>query len=569
MGLAGSNSTSRPGSGELGVEDLLTLVDVSRALASEVHLPRLLHRILTEANRLTDSPSAAVLLLDEERGSLYFADALGDAAPMLLSQWGKGCERMVPLVGSKAGQVFTGMRSIVTDAIAVDPNHFKGVDQATAARTESMVCVPLVAAGRTPADARALGVIQILNKRSGNYTERDRVLLERFADQAAVAIVNAQLVSDLFANKGLYAADDDTDPVEILARSAWFERLSVLLADMRGFTQLCQMTARPERLQEMLNEFLGLLAQCVIANHGVVNKFLGDGLMALFRKREHAERAVQCAFDMLSGFDAMKQRWDDDNNQRLAFLDLGIGISTEEVILGVVGTKRVWDFTAVGTGTNLAAHLMEEARNGRRLLVDKVTFRAAQKLVDAFDGPEAFELRKPGQSVAHPYERYVLRSRKGDAVSAMPKVSQRSGCVFISYSHIDEPWRLLLRTHLEPYVSAGSVEVWDDTAIEAGSDWKLAIESAIGRASVALFMVSPNLLASPFVRDEEMRPLLARARQRDVKVLWMPLMASSYEETAFGGIQAAMNPSNPLDRMSSPDQHHALVRLCKLIKSAI
>jgi len=139
--------------------------------------------------------------------------------------------------------------------------------------------------------------------------------------------------------------------------------------------------------------------------------------------------------------------------------------------------------------------------------------------------------------------------------------------VFISYSHHDDTLRALLRTHLEPYVVAGSFEVWDDTAIEAGADWKGAIDKAIERATVALFLVSPNLLASPFVRQEEIRPLLAKARQREVKVLWVPLMASSYEETAFRGIQAAMNPGTPLDRMPAPEQHQALVRLCQLIKS--
>src|SRR5262249_10438293 len=150
----------------------------------------------------------------------------------LLSEWGHHGRRTVPLVGSKAGQVLTSMTSMTVEAVPDDPNHYKGVDLATRARTESMVCVPLVAI-RRPSGARpGTGVIQILNKRGGNYTTRDLFVLERFAEQAAVAIQNARLISDLYANKGLYADDDNIDPRELLARAAWSETLSVLIADM-------------------------------------------------------------------------------------------------------------------------------------------------------------------------------------------------------------------------------------------------------------------------------------------------------------------------------------------------
>jgi class 3 adenylate cyclase len=555
----------------LDVDDLVTLVATSRELASEVHLPRLLHRILAEATRLTDSPDGSVLLLDGERGCLYFADAVGAAAPMLLTEWGRHGERRVPLVGSKAGEVLTSMTSVIVDAVPEDPNHYEGVDRVTGGRTACMVCVPLIAIRQPSGDTDTLGVIQILNKRGGNYTRRDRVVLERFAEQAAVAIQNARLVSDLYANKGLYAADD-MDPRELLARPAWNETLSVLIADMRGFTQLCQLISRPERTQDLLNRFLGMLANAVIDHHGVVNKFLGDGVMAFFRGDASAQRAVDCSLRMLEEFDTMKAEWVDNHNVTLGFVDLGIGISTEDVILGAVGSEHVWDFTAVGTGVNLAAHLMEHARDGRRVLVDKVTFRAARSRISRFDGPENFELRKLGQSVAHPYQRYVLYSDVGTPASPMPSGARTEPAparLFISYSRRDDSWRQLLRTHLQPYVTSGMVEVWDDTAIEAGEPWKRAIDRAIEEVSAAIFLVSPNLLASTFAMREEFAPVLQRARSRNVRLLWMPISASSYEETEFSTLQAATNPAKPLDQMSEPQQHQVLVGVCKVIKAAL
>jgi class 3 adenylate cyclase len=554
---------------DLGTDDLVALVETSRELAGDVHLPRLLRRILSQATRLTDSPDASVLLLDESRSCLYFADALGAFAPKLLEQWGRNGTQGVPLIGSKAGQVFTSMTSVIVDAIPDDPNHFKGTDRATTAVTQSMVCVPLVVPNHASGQPRALGVIQLLNKRSGNYNLRDRTLLERFADQAAVAIDNARLVSDLYASKGLYVGEDDpTDPRDLLTRPAWNEVLSVLIADMRGFTQLCQVIGRPERTQALLNQFLGMLVDAVIAHRGVVNKFLGDGLLAFFRGRDSGRAAVGCAFTMLRLFDAMKQAWDRESNVKLRFLDLGIGISTEDVILGAVGGERVWDFTAIGTGVNLAAHLMENARDGRRLYVDKVTFHAARPIVQRFEGPEEFELRKPGQTVAHPYERYLLHETS-EVAPAAPSPAPAGVRLFISYSHRDKAWRDLLRTHLEPYVTSGSIQVWDDKSMEAGTEWKKAIDEAIDKAAAALFLVSPNLLASGFVRKEELTPLVKRARAKEVKLFWLPVSASSYEETEFATLQAALNPARPLDQLTEAQQHERLVELCKIIKSSL
>jgi adenylate cyclase len=132
---------------------------------------------------LTDSPDGSVILHDETRNCLYFADAVGASAQLLLNEWGKASGQSVPMVGSKAGQVFTSGVSTIVDAVIDDPNHFKGVDEDTKQQTSSMVCVPLIVTSRRSGEPRTLGVIQILNKRSGNYTERDIVLLERFADQ--------------------------------------------------------------------------------------------------------------------------------------------------------------------------------------------------------------------------------------------------------------------------------------------------------------------------------------------------------------------------------------------------
>jgi hypothetical protein len=112
-------------------------------LTSEIELPILLARILSEAGELTDTQAGSVIHYDEERKGLYFAAATGPAAATVLEKFGERSSERVPIGKSKAGVVFQTGRSIREDSVATDLRHFKGVDEQTKAKTDSMVCVPL------------------------------------------------------------------------------------------------------------------------------------------------------------------------------------------------------------------------------------------------------------------------------------------------------------------------------------------------------------------------------------------------------------------------------------------
>ena len=96
-----------------------------------------------------------------------------------------------------------------------------------------------------------------------------------------------------------------------------------------------------------------------------------------------------------------------------------MGIATDTVIIGTIGTARVRDFTVLGTGVNLAAHLTRDARQGRRILVDKRTYFAVRDLVIADPGEE-FELKKPDQPQGRRYERYCVHRLKDGAAGSGP-----------------------------------------------------------------------------------------------------------------------------------------------------
>jgi class 3 adenylate cyclase len=483
--MSRDSATSGPDAPEqlLTTDDFRALAHSGRELAKELGLETLLQGILDTAGRLTDSPETSVILRNEREPTLYFAAATGEEADWVLSTFGAHSDKQVPIDGSKAGSVYQSGVSLVENVVR---GHFSGVDAETQGVTKSMVCVPLRVGNER------LGVMQVLNKRTGDYTERDRVILEYFADQASVAIRNAKLLESLLAHSGLYGATQTTD--ELFSRmrevnqDARTEMLSVLFADMRGFTQLCQSLLNPVLVQQRLSEFISMLSQAIIDEDGLVNKFLGDGVMGLFQGEGGSRRAVRCAFAMVRQFSEMKARWDSESNQQLDFLDIGVGITTDQVILGGIGTGAVRDYTAIGTAVNLAAAFEVAARNGRRILCDQVTYRNAFDLVATVESPEDFLLKKPGQDVGVRYKCYSLESSQAER----PRV-------FISHSHQDKEYVESLIADLKKR----GVDTWYSAVdVRKGALWTAEIRKAIAQCNWMAVIVSKNSANSKWIRRE-------------------------------------------------------------------
>ena len=103
--------------------------------------------------------------------------------------------------------------------------------------------------------------------------------------------------------------------------------------------------------------------------------------------------------------------------------------------------------------------------------------------------------------------------------------------VFISYSHQDKRWHDDLRVHLKPYLRGGSIVSWSDQQIAPGSEWFREIQSALTNSKIAVLLVSPDFLASDFIHEHELGPLLKEAEQGGLKILWVPVRDSAYKET--------------------------------------
>lgn len=154
------------------------------------------------------------------------------------------------------------------------------------------------------------------------------------------------------------------------------------------------------------------------------------------------------------------------------------------------------------------------------------------------------------------------------AVQAL-KIDGEKTCttVFVSYSRRDEKWLKMLRTHLMPLVQAKQIDVWDDTRISPGQQWRSEIRNAVECAKAAVLLISPDFMASEFITNNELPPLLAAAQGRGVKVfpvIVRPCLLGSLEQ-----FQAVNSPSKPLVDMSQGDRDRTWIRLAEAIGSAI
>jgi hypothetical protein len=137
--------------------------------------------------------------------------------------------------------------------------------------------------------------------------------------------------------------------------------------------------------------------------------------------------------------------------------------------------------------------------------------------------------------------------------------------VFISYSHADSEWLKRLQIMLAPLRRQGMLDVWEDTRIQVGQDWKAEIEKALERAKVAVLLVSPDFLASDFIARHELPPLLEAARKQGTTILWVPLRHSLYRVTEIARYQAAYDPGTPLSTLTLAEQDAALVRIAEAL----
>jgi hypothetical protein len=142
--------------------------------------------------------------------------------------------------------------------------------------------------------------------------------------------------------------------------------------------------------------------------------------------------------------------------------------------------------------------------------------------------------------------------------------------VFISYSHADAKWLKRLQTHLKPLEREGKLQLWDDTKIKPGAIWHDEIQHALDSARVAILLVSADFLASDFIANNELPPLLEAAEKEGAKILSVILSPCRFNETkSLSRFQAINSPSHPLTGMAKDAQEHTLYQVSVAVENAL
>ena len=145
----------------------------------------------------------------------------------------------------------------------------------------------------------------------------------------------------------------------------------VLFCDMRGFTALAE-TAEPEDVMAVLREYHCALGPLIHRYEGMIDSFTGDGLIVIFNDPipcpDAALRAVRLAVDMRETIASLARSWTARGHE----IGFGVGIAQGYATLGPIGFEGRFDYTAIGTVTNVAARLCGEAKDGQILVTQRV-----------------------------------------------------------------------------------------------------------------------------------------------------------------------------------------------------
>ncbi len=159
--------------------------------------------------------------------------------------------------------------------------------------------------------------------------------------------------------------------------------VTILFADIRGFTSIAE-TLSAEELTGILNEYFSTIEPIIRKYDGVLNKFMGDAVMAIFgepiKNKQHAINAVKCANEILRKVKVLQTKLLDEGKPKIA---IGVGINTGEVFVGNIGSEERLEYTVIGDTVNLASRI--EAHNKiykTQFLISENTYNHINNIAD-------------------------------------------------------------------------------------------------------------------------------------------------------------------------------------------
>jgi adenylate cyclase len=189
--------------------------------------------------------------------------------------------------------------------------------------------------------------------------------------------------------------------------------LTVLFSDIRGFTSVSEKLT-PEELVHLLNEYLTAMTDIVFKYDGLLDKYMGDAIMAVYGapldQPDHAVRACRTALDMLKELKKLQKKWGDEGRP---VLHIGIGINSGDMVVGNMGSQMRFDYTVMGDSVNLGSRLEGINKEyGTNIVISEYTYAAVR---DVLTCRELDSVRVKGKKL--PVKIYELLCGKQDAAT--------------------------------------------------------------------------------------------------------------------------------------------------------
>jgi class 3 adenylate cyclase/CheY-like chemotaxis protein len=346
------------------IQELNVLYAVGKSVTSTLNMDELLPRIVDAAVQITQAESGFLYLLVEER---LICRALKRPTDVHAQPVNMEYKDPIAMQVIQAGK-----------ALVLSPEQLANRPGAPVS----------VAYGPLLFGDHVIGVLGVsnLSQSAHIFTRHDRALLSTLTDYAAIAIENSRNFEELRRSKerevahvrGAFERLVPPSVVDhIFANPTTLElggqrrEISILFADIRGYTAWSE-NEPPERVVEMLNDYLSLAAEVILAWDGTLDKFFGDGLMAIFNapadQEDHVHRAADAALALLRAANEIRERRGDG-------LSYSVGVSVGEAVVGYIGTERAMNYTAIGDTVNVAKRLQEQGSPGQILVEEAVIKR--------------------------------------------------------------------------------------------------------------------------------------------------------------------------------------------------
>ncbi|MFO0748962.1 MAG: adenylate/guanylate cyclase domain-containing protein [Myxococcota bacterium] len=378
-------------------EKLRLAARLHREIAFDVRLDVLLPRILDHLFGLFKA----------DRGVILLADDHSQLQPRAVKVRGKEEPESIQLSQTILNKVLSERAAVLTRDAQMD-DRFQRAQSVIIQGIRSTMCVPLLAK-----DSSVLGVIHLDSLVVANaFTEKGLGMLQAVGMQAAIAIENSRLVErierEAVTRQKLEKMMSPNLVEKVVSgdiqitKGGQLRQVVVLFTDIRHFSQLTEKMP-PQEVTSLLNEYFELLVDVVFELEGTLDKFTGDGLMAIWGAPvvdEHMEeKAIRCAVEMqqaVSRFNALRRL---DGKEPIW---TGIGLDRGETVVGYVGSTKTMSFTAIGPTVNVASRLCAAARPGE-ILASQAVWQAAPNVAPAIQ-------RKPLmlKGISYPVETWSI-----------------------------------------------------------------------------------------------------------------------------------------------------------------